>query len=234
MRVALFEPEIAGNVGAVLRLGACLGAVVDLVEPMGFEWDDRRVRRTAMDYIDHVTVVRHVGFDAFRARIGAARLVLFTTKAGSSAYDFRFAADDVLLFGKESAGRASRRRPRLRRPGAAAHAATGPFDEPRDVGGPRSGRGLAPNRDPAGLTTGRPDGDKPMTEWDSAAVRAWLAGRIAAARADQVAAERYGRARQDDCDIAAAEEMVCTLLKGSDAANAQQSFADELKALLLD
>ena len=104
MRLALFEPEIAGNVGAVLRLGACLGAGVDLIEPMGFAWDDRRVRRTAMDYIDHVDIVRHAGFDAFRATIGSRRLVLFTTKSTQSAYDFSFMADDVLLFGKESAG----------------------------------------------------------------------------------------------------------------------------------
>jgi tRNA (cytidine/uridine-2'-O-)-methyltransferase len=104
MRIALFEPEIAGNVGAVLRLGACLGVAVDLIEPMGFEWEDRRVRRTAMDYIDHVEIARHAGFDAFRASIGSQRLVLFTTKSSRSAYDFAFAADDVLLFGKESAG----------------------------------------------------------------------------------------------------------------------------------
>lgn len=104
MRIALFEPEIAGNVGAVLRLGACLGAVVDLIEPMGFEWDDRRVRRTAMDYIDHVSVARHADFAAFRATIGSSRLVLFTTKTQQSPYDFTFLADDILLFGKESAG----------------------------------------------------------------------------------------------------------------------------------
>lgn len=104
MRIALFEPEIAGNVGAILRLGACLGAAVDLIEPMGFEWDDRRVRRAAMDYIDHVTVARHADFDAFRATVGSRRLVLFTTNSRSSAYDFGFLADDVLLFGKESAG----------------------------------------------------------------------------------------------------------------------------------
>ncbi len=104
MRIALFEPEIAGNVGAVLRLGACMGAAVDLIEPMGFEWDDKRVRRTAMDYIDHVEVVRHASFAAFRAAAGAARLVLFTTKSSASAYDFRFQADDILVFGKESAG----------------------------------------------------------------------------------------------------------------------------------
>jgi tRNA (cytidine/uridine-2'-O-)-methyltransferase len=104
MRIALFEPEIAGNVGAVLRLCACLGAAVDLIEPMGFEWDDKRVRRTAMDYIDHVAIVRHAGFDAFKASIGSCRLVLFTTKSHQSPYDFSFRADDVLLFGKESAG----------------------------------------------------------------------------------------------------------------------------------
>ncbi|WP_395396566.1 tRNA (cytidine(34)-2'-O)-methyltransferase [Novosphingobium sp. BL-8A] len=104
MRIALFEPEIAGNVGAVLRLGACLGAAVDLIEPMGFEWDDRRVRRAAMDYIDHVSVTRHADFAAFRAASGTRRLVLFTTKSQESIYDFSFRPDDVLLFGKESAG----------------------------------------------------------------------------------------------------------------------------------
>jgi len=104
MRIALFEPEIPGNVGAVLRLGACLGAQVDLIEPMGFEWNDRRVRRAAMDYIDHVAVARHADFQAFRKSIAPRRLVLFTTKSSHSAYEFEFAADDVLLFGKESAG----------------------------------------------------------------------------------------------------------------------------------
>ena len=104
MRIALFEPEIAGNVGAVLRLGACLGAPVDLIEPLGFEWNDRRVRRTAMDYIDHVAVARHADFKAFRTSIASRRLILFTTKGRHSAYEFEFAAADVLLFGKESAG----------------------------------------------------------------------------------------------------------------------------------
>lgn len=104
MRIALFEPEIPGNVGAILRLGACLGAAVDLIEPMGFEWDDRRVRRTAMDYIDHVAIARHANFDAFKASIASRRLILFTTKSRQSAYDFGFMPDDILLFGKESAG----------------------------------------------------------------------------------------------------------------------------------
>ena len=104
MRIALYEPEIAGNVCAVLRLGACLGVPVDLIEPLGFAWDDARVRRTAMDYIDHVQVTRHADWNAFHATIGTARLVLLTTKGSVSAYDFAFRSDDILLFGKESAG----------------------------------------------------------------------------------------------------------------------------------
>ncbi len=103
MRIALYQPEIAGNVGAVMRLGACMGVAVDLIEPMGFEWDDARVRRTAMDYADHVAVERHREFDAFRA-VRRERLVLLTTKGSSSLYDFAFEPDDTLLFGKESGG----------------------------------------------------------------------------------------------------------------------------------
>ncbi len=104
MRIALFEPEIAGNVGAVMRLCACLGARLDLIEPLGFAWDDRRVRRTAMDYIDHVEVVRHASFAAFQQTRGQSRLVLFSTKTTQDAYEFAYRSDDVLLFGKESAG----------------------------------------------------------------------------------------------------------------------------------
>lgn len=104
MHIALFEPEIAGNVGAVLRLGACMGAAIHLIEPMGFAWDDRRVRRTAMDYIDHVSITRYPDFSMFREEMGERRLVLFTTKTNQSAYDFAYQPDDVLLFGKESGG----------------------------------------------------------------------------------------------------------------------------------
>ena len=104
MRIALFEPEIAGNVGNVMRLGACMGAGIDLIEPLGFPWDDRRVRRAAMDYIDHVEIIRHSDFSAFRKTRAGARIVLFTTRATQSSYDFSYRSDDVLLFGKESAG----------------------------------------------------------------------------------------------------------------------------------
>ncbi len=103
MRIALFQPEIAGNVGAVIRLGACFGVEVDLIEPMGFAWDDKRVRRTAMDYIDAVAITRHDDFAAFHAAT-PGRLVLLSTKGDQSPYDFPFAADDTLLLGKESGG----------------------------------------------------------------------------------------------------------------------------------
>jgi tRNA (cytidine/uridine-2'-O-)-methyltransferase len=103
MRIALYQPEIAGNVGAVLRLGACLATPVDLIEPMGFAWDDRRVARAGMDYIDHVSVTRHAGWDAFKGQV-PGRIVLLTTKGATPLHDFAFAADDTLLFGNEGSG----------------------------------------------------------------------------------------------------------------------------------
>ena len=103
MRIALYQPEIAQNVGAVLRLGACFGVAVDLIEPMGFAWDDKRVRRTAMDYIDAVEIIRHAGFVEFHAQ-APGRLILLSTKGTNSPYNFAFAPSDTLLLGKESAG----------------------------------------------------------------------------------------------------------------------------------
>lgn len=103
MRLCLYEPEIAGNVGAVMRLGACFGVAIDLIEPMGFDWDDKRVRRTAMDYIDHVDVSRFASFEDYRAEV-PGRLILFTTRGDRSPYQFTFRTDDILLFGKESGG----------------------------------------------------------------------------------------------------------------------------------
>ena len=104
MRIALFEPEIAGNVGAVLRLGACLGAAVDLIEPMGFAWDDRRGPPAARGHTAHAPATPPSRVEARPSTPGSRRLVLFTTRGAGSAYDFAFAADDILLFGKESAG----------------------------------------------------------------------------------------------------------------------------------
>jgi tRNA (cytidine/uridine-2'-O-)-methyltransferase len=103
MRIALYQPDIAGNVGTILRLGACLGVGVDLIEPMGFAFGDRAMARAGMDYAQATDVVRHADWTAFEAQ-ARGRLVLLTTKGASSLYDTQFAADDVLLFGSEGAG----------------------------------------------------------------------------------------------------------------------------------
>ncbi|WP_448663578.1 tRNA (cytidine(34)-2'-O)-methyltransferase [Sphingomonas sp. CJ20] len=103
MRLALFQPEIAGNVGTILRLGACLGVPIDLIEPMGFPWSDKSRKRAAMDYAEQVEVRRHADWDAFAATV-AGRLVLFTTRGGTPLPRADFRAEDVLLFGSEGAG----------------------------------------------------------------------------------------------------------------------------------
>ncbi|URW75963.1 tRNA (cytidine(34)-2'-O)-methyltransferase [Sphingomonas donggukensis] len=103
MRIALYQPEIAGNVGATLRIGACLATPVDLIEPMGFAWDDKRVARAGMDYIDHVRVTRHEDWAAFEDQ-ARGRIVLLTTKGATPLHDIAFRPDDILLFGQEGAG----------------------------------------------------------------------------------------------------------------------------------
>lgn len=103
MRLALFQPDIPQNLGAALRLGACLGVPVDVIEPCGFPLSDRAVRRAAMDYGGKAEVVRHAGWGEFLMR-REGRLVLFTTRGAEPFQDFRFQPSDVLLFGRESAG----------------------------------------------------------------------------------------------------------------------------------
>jgi tRNA (cytidine/uridine-2'-O-)-methyltransferase len=103
MRIALHQPEIAGNVGAILRTAACFGVGVDLIEPMGFPWDDRRVARAGMDYIDHVPVTRHADWESFLATV-TGRIALFTTRGAARLDETRFRADDILLFGSEGSG----------------------------------------------------------------------------------------------------------------------------------
>lgn len=103
MRIALYHPEIAGNVGAILRTAACFGAGVDLIEPMGFAWDDKRVARAGMDYIDHVPVTRHEDWAAFLTTV-TGRIALFTTRGATSLHETAFQSDDVLLFGSEGSG----------------------------------------------------------------------------------------------------------------------------------
>ncbi len=103
MRLAIYQPEIPGNLGAMLRLAACFGVGVDIVEPCGFAFSDKRMKRAGMDYIDHVVLTRHVDWSAFRAA-QTGRVLLLSSKAKARVHDFTFAADDVLLFGQESAG----------------------------------------------------------------------------------------------------------------------------------
>src|SRR5215472_3088540 len=103
MRLALYEPDIPQNAGALLRLGACLGIAVDIIEPAGFVLSDRRLKRVGMDYLDLAKFTRHPSWEHFlAARTG--RLVLLTTKAPLSYHRFSFRADDILLLGRESAG----------------------------------------------------------------------------------------------------------------------------------
>jgi tRNA (cytidine/uridine-2'-O-)-methyltransferase len=106
MRIALYEPYIPQNTGTILRLAACLGAEAHIIEPAGFPCSDRAFRRAGMDYLDQVSVVRHVAWEAFEAwrRASGARLLLFSTHADVSFLDHPFQRDDVLLFGRESAG----------------------------------------------------------------------------------------------------------------------------------
>jgi tRNA (cytidine/uridine-2'-O-)-methyltransferase len=106
MRIALYEPDIPQNTGTILRLAACVGLAAHIIEPAGFPTSDRAFRRAGMDYLDQVTIVRHPSWEAFaawRAQAGV-RLLLFTTSAGMSYLDHAYREDDLLLFGRESAG----------------------------------------------------------------------------------------------------------------------------------
>jgi tRNA (cytidine/uridine-2'-O-)-methyltransferase len=106
MRLALFQPDIPQNLGAALRLGACLDVAVDVIEPCGFPLSDRSVRRAALDYGDRAEVERHASWTQFleNPRRTEGRLLLFTTRGAQPFQDFRYRAGDVLLFGRESAG----------------------------------------------------------------------------------------------------------------------------------
>lgn len=108
MRLALYQPDIPQNTGTILRLAACLGVAVDIIGPAGFDMSDRALRRAGLDYLDHVTLQRHDGWSSFAAGHQAgdsfARLVLLTSKGGTSYDEFKFAPGDCLLLGRESAG----------------------------------------------------------------------------------------------------------------------------------
>ena len=106
MRIALYQPDIPQNTGNIFRLGACLGVSVDIIEPTGFIFDDKKFKRSAMDYIDHIDYKRHIDWQHFYDWCVEKkyRLILMTTKARQSFYEFEFHSSDILLFGRESAG----------------------------------------------------------------------------------------------------------------------------------
>ena len=106
IRIALFQPDIAQNTGTILRLCACLGLEAHIIEPAGFPVSDRAFRRAGLDYLDQVSIVRHVDWQAFEPwrRETGARLLLFTTAGAESYLDFAYRDGDVLMFGRESAG----------------------------------------------------------------------------------------------------------------------------------
>lgn len=105
-RIALYQPDIPGNTGTILRLGACLGLGVDIVGPAGFDLSDRALKRAGMDYLEMAALARHDDWNAFEKwrETEKRRLILFTTAAETAYTDFRFLSGDILLFGRESGG----------------------------------------------------------------------------------------------------------------------------------
>jgi tRNA (cytidine/uridine-2'-O-)-methyltransferase len=104
MRLVLYQPDIPQNAGTILRLAACLGVAVDVIEPCGFVWSDARMRRAGMDYLEFAAVTRHSSWEAFVAAKGPGRLVLSTTRGAVRLTDARFEAGDYMILGRESAG----------------------------------------------------------------------------------------------------------------------------------
>lgn len=106
LTLALYQPDIAPNVGAMLRTCACLGVEAAIIEPAGFALSDRRLRRSGMDYLDALAIARHIDFERFEAwrALAGRRLVLLTTTGEAALWDFAFRPGDVILVGRESAG----------------------------------------------------------------------------------------------------------------------------------
>ena len=106
MRIALFEPDIPQNTGNILRLGACLNIEVDIIEPAGFLFNDKRFKRASMDYIKFAKYKKHIDWSEFYgwSKKNEFRLILFTTKSKKKYFNYKFKKKDILLFGRESAG----------------------------------------------------------------------------------------------------------------------------------
>jgi len=104
IEIALYQPDIAQNAATTVRLAACLGLRVHIIEPAGFAWNSRDFRRAGMDYVGIADIVRQPDWNGFLQSATGRRLVLATTSAGQTYADFRFGPDDILLFGRESSG----------------------------------------------------------------------------------------------------------------------------------
>ena len=106
MRIALYEPDIPQNTGNIFRLGACLGINIDIIGPTGYVFDDKRFKRSSMDYIDHINYKRHLDWETFSnwSKKNNFRLILLTTKSDKTYYSYNFNNNDILVFGRESAG----------------------------------------------------------------------------------------------------------------------------------
>ena len=106
MRIALYQPDIPQNSGNIFRLGACFGISIDIIEPTGYIFDDKRFRRSSMDYINHIDYKRHIDWENFInwSKKNNFRLILLTTKAEKKYCDYTYKDNDILLFGRESAG----------------------------------------------------------------------------------------------------------------------------------
>lgn len=104
MRIALYQPDIPQNTGTILRMSVCFGLPVDIIEPCGFVFNDKQLKRAGMDYLEKADYTRYMAWEDFIKRKPNGRLVLLTTKASVPYTDFQFKPDDILLFGRESAG----------------------------------------------------------------------------------------------------------------------------------
>lgn len=102
--LALYQPDIPQNTGAAMRLCACLGLTLHIIEPCGFIWDERKIKASGLDYVDLACVHRHTSWETFCSKQLQRRLILMTTKGATPYTDFTFLPDDILIAGRESAG----------------------------------------------------------------------------------------------------------------------------------
>ena len=104
LNIALYQPDIPQNTAAIIRLCSCFDVTLEIIEPCGFHLDDKRIKRVAMDYLDESKIIKYKSYEKFLANKKKSRIILMTTKAKKNYTDFKFGANDTLLFGRESEG----------------------------------------------------------------------------------------------------------------------------------